>query len=204
MALVIAAFYLAGILLAANAVMTVRTAQGAIAWAVSLVSVPFVAVPAYLVFGRSKFEGAMQAYEQRRGEIDALIDRMRTNLQPWSVPEEASASAYRAVQKLSGATLVRGNRVELLVNGEATFDSILAGIASAERYVLVQFYMFHDHEGGNDRAGPRRPGRVHAVRRGGQQGSAAPVPGRVARRRREGQLIQADTGNREPFPTQLP
>ena len=144
MTLVVAAFYLAGILLAANAVMTVRTAQGAIAWAVSLVSVPFVAVPAYLVFGRSKFEGAMQAYEQRRGEIDALIDQMRANLQPWSVPDEARASVYRAVEKLSGMTLVRGNRVELLVNGEATFDSILAGIASAKHYVLVQFYMFHD------------------------------------------------------------
>jgi len=144
MALIVAAFYLVGVLLAVNAVMTARTAQGAIAWAVSLVSVPFVAVPAYLVFGRSKFEGAMQAYEQRRGEIDALIDQMRTNLQPWSVPDEASAGVYRAVHKLSGATLVRGNRVELLVNGEATFDSILAGIASAKRYVLVQFYMFHD------------------------------------------------------------
>jgi len=144
MTLVVAVFYLTGILLAANAVMTVRTAQGAIAWAVSLVSVPFVAVPAYLVFGRSKFEGAMQAYEQRRGEIDALIDQMRANLQPWSVPDDARASVYRAVEKLSGMTLVRGNRVELLVNGEATFGSILAGIASAERYVLVQFYMFHD------------------------------------------------------------
>jgi len=144
MALLVAAFYLAGILLAVHAVMTVRTAQGAIAWAVSLVSVPFVAVPAYLVFGRSKFEGAMQAYEQRRGEIDALIDQMRTNLEPWNVPDEVSASTYRAVEKLSGMALTRGNRVELLVNGEATFDSILAGIARAEHYVLVQFYMFHD------------------------------------------------------------
>ncbi len=144
MALLVAAFYLAGMLLAAHAVMTVRTAQGAVAWSVSLVSFPFVAVPAYLVFGRSKFEGAMQAYEQRRGEIDALIDQMRTNLEPWNVPDEVSASTYRAVEKLSGMALTRGNRVELLVNGEATFDSILAGIARAEHYVLVQFYMFHD------------------------------------------------------------
>jgi len=96
------------------------------------------------VFGRSKFEGAMQAYEQRRGEIDALIDRMRSSLQPWSVLDEVSASTYRAVEKLSGMALTRGDRVELLVNGEATFDSILAGIARAEHYVLVQFYMFHD------------------------------------------------------------
>jgi cardiolipin synthase len=40
--------------------------------------------------------------------------------------------------------LTRGNRVDLLVDGEATFDSILDGIARARHYVLVQFYMIHD------------------------------------------------------------
>jgi cardiolipin synthase len=39
-----------------------------------------------------------------------------------------------------------GNRFELLVDGEATFDSILAGIAAARRYVLVQFYIVRDDE----------------------------------------------------------
>ena len=40
--------------------------------------------------------------------------------------------------------LTRGNQVDLLVNGPATFDSILAGIANAKHYALVQFYMFHE------------------------------------------------------------
>jgi cardiolipin synthase len=40
--------------------------------------------------------------------------------------------------------LTRGNRVELLINGQATFDSIISGIAQAKEYVLCQFYMFHD------------------------------------------------------------
>jgi len=136
--------YVAGAVAAVEAVMTARTAQGAIAWAVSLVSVPFIAVPAYLVFGRSKFEGTLEAYKQSRTEIDALVDQVRTNLEPWVVADDQLPGVYRAVQRLSGMSLTRGNRVELLVNGEATFDSILAGIAAAERYVLVQFYMFHD------------------------------------------------------------
>ena len=136
--------YAVGAVAAVDAVMRTRTAQGAIAWAVSLVAVPFVAVPAYLVFGRSKFEGAMAAYEQRKDEIDALVEQIRGNLESWTVTDEERASVYRAVQQLSEMDLTRGNRVELLVNGEATFDSILAGIAAAERYVLVQFYMFHD------------------------------------------------------------
>ena len=70
-------FYLAGIVAAIEAIMTARTAQGAIAWSVSLVSFPFIALPAYLVFGRSKFDGMLGAYAQRKGEIDGLVGEMR-------------------------------------------------------------------------------------------------------------------------------
>ena len=68
-ALLVTAFYVAGIIAAVHAVMTVRTSQGAVAWSVSLISFPMVAVPAYLVFGRSKFEGMVDAYESRQDEI---------------------------------------------------------------------------------------------------------------------------------------
>ena len=137
-------FYLAGIVAAVEAIMTARTAQGAIAWSVSLVSFPFVALPAYLVFGRSKFDGMLAAYEQRKGEIDGLVGEMQRNLDAWAVPIADRPSLYRALRGLSGMALTRGNRAQLLIDGQATFDSILAGIAVAQDYVLVQFYMFHD------------------------------------------------------------
>ncbi len=141
---IVTAFYLAGILAAVEAIMTVRTAQGAIAWAVSLVSFPFVAVPAYLVFGRSKFEGMVAAYEQRKGEIDGLVGEVQRRLGAWEMPSDDRPSVYAAIRRLSGMALTRANRVQLLIDGRATFDSILAGIALARNYVLVQFYMFHD------------------------------------------------------------
>jgi cardiolipin synthase len=46
-ALLITLLELVGILSAAHAVMSVRTPQGTIAWAVSLIAAPFLAVPAY-------------------------------------------------------------------------------------------------------------------------------------------------------------
>ncbi|HSQ69157.1 MAG TPA: cardiolipin synthase [Steroidobacteraceae bacterium] len=141
---IVTAFYVAGVIAAIDAVMTVRTAQGAVAWAVSLVAAPFVAVPAYLVLGRSKFGGALEAFEERRQEIEALFAQIKRNLDPWAVQGESVQEVYRAVSELSGMKMTRGNSVELLVNGEVTFDSIVAGIAKAEHYVLVQFYMFHD------------------------------------------------------------
>ena len=70
---IVTAFYLAGIIFAVEAAMKTRTAQGAVAWSVSLVSFPFVAVPAYLVFGRSKFEGMSEAFESRRDDFERLL-----------------------------------------------------------------------------------------------------------------------------------
>jgi len=143
-AAIVTVFYVAGIVAAVDAIMTVRTPQGAIAWSVSLVAFPFVALPAYLVFGRSKFEGMLAAYAQRKGEIDALVAEARRNLDAWAVPSDDRPSVYAAIRRLSGMKLMRGNRAQLLIDGNATFDSILSGIAVAKDYVLVQFYMFHD------------------------------------------------------------
>ena len=43
--------------------MTNRTAQGAIAWGVSLNTFPYLAVPLYWVFGRSQFKGYPEAWK---------------------------------------------------------------------------------------------------------------------------------------------
>jgi cardiolipin synthase len=128
---IVTAFYVLGIAAAVEAIMTARTAQGAIAWSVSLVSMPFVALPAYLVSGRSKFEGVVEAYEQSKDEIDSVVSDVRENLQPWTASGDERYWTYAAVPKLSGMNLTYGNRVELLINGEATFDSIISGIAQA-------------------------------------------------------------------------
>ena len=136
---IVTAFYLMGIVAAIEAVMTARTAQGAVAWAISLVFMPFIAVPAYLVLGRSKFEGVMKAYEQSKGEIDQVASKFHQNMQAWAVAEKDGASVYKAVHELSGMALTHSNLATLLINGNATFDSILEGVAQAQDYVLFQF-----------------------------------------------------------------
>jgi cardiolipin synthase len=141
---IVAAFYVAGIIFAVEAALKTRTAQGAVAWSVSLVSFPFVAVPAYLVFGRSKFEGMAEAFEDRRDEFERLLADIRDQMKPWEIPPADAPSWHAAITRLSDLPLTRGNRADLLINGGATFDSILEGVAAAEEYILFQFYMIHD------------------------------------------------------------
>ena len=140
---IVTIFYLLGFAAAIEAIMTARTATGATAWSISLVSFPFVALPAYLVFGRSKFEGTIDAIGRHKDEIDILVAKFHENLRPWGVPGGERFAEFDAIRKLAEMELLNANRAELLINGEATFDSILEGIARAERYVLIQFYMFH-------------------------------------------------------------
>ncbi|MGB5817047.1 MAG: cardiolipin synthase, partial [Thermoanaerobaculia bacterium] len=56
----------------------------------------------------------------------------------------------RAGEQIARIPYLRGNEVELLVDGQATFDNIFAGIDAAKEYVLVQFFIVKDDEIGRE------------------------------------------------------
>lgn len=137
-------FRILGIFSAVDAIMSSRTSQGAIAWTISLVAAPIVAVPAYWVFGRSKFEGYVESRKEQQREFDAVARQARAGIDAVELEFETRHPAYDALRGLSGARLTHGNRAELLIDGKQTFDSIIEGIGRAREYVLVQFYIVHD------------------------------------------------------------
>jgi len=141
---VLVVFHVVGIFSAVDAVMSTRTAPGAIAWSLSLVTAPVVAVPAYWVFGRNKFEGYLEARREAGEDYGRRVDRLIANMDSSVVEFEMRTPAYDAIRGLSRMRLTKGNRAELLVDGDRTFDSIIEGIGLAEDYVLVEFYIVHD------------------------------------------------------------
>lgn len=70
-----------GLLASVDAVMKNRTAQGAIAWAVSLNTFPYVMVPIYAVFGRQKFEGWVDVRRDHEEDIGELVDVLEPKLE---------------------------------------------------------------------------------------------------------------------------
>ncbi len=147
--IVIFTFYLLGLLMATEAVLRARTAQGAIAWSVSLTSFPVLSVPAYLVFGRSKFKGMADAFAARKNEFEVLLNEIEKNLVPFEVLPSEGPSWHEAMISLSGRRLTQNNHVDLLIDGDATFDSIERGIALAKEYIFFQFYIIRDDKLGN-------------------------------------------------------
>ena len=134
-------FEILGILTAMHAVMNVRTPQGSIAWAVSLVTIPVVTVPAYWVFGRNKFQGYVLKRRSDENRLDEMFRNAQLEVERLVAATEWGSTALRGTERLARLPFTGGNEVELLIDGEATFDSIFAGIDAAEDYVLVQFYI---------------------------------------------------------------
>lgn len=131
--------------LAIHAVLHARSSQAAIAWSIGLVSLAPVAIPLYLVFGRSKFQGYVDVIRevetQSREAFAEWLERMQAHAA--SLPRDRAAVA-EIVRRLAGVPFTHGNRVTLLVDGEATYDEMLEAIGSARSYLLVQFYIVQD------------------------------------------------------------
>ena len=68
----VALAHILGMVAACHAILNTRTSQGAIAWAVSLVAMPYLTLVPYLFLGRSKFAGYADA---RRVENELLRTR---------------------------------------------------------------------------------------------------------------------------------
>lgn len=142
-ATVVALFYLLAIGSAIEAVMKARTAQGSIAWVVSLLTLPYLTVPLYLVFGRNRFDGYLLERQQIEAIAEARLRDTRSELLEFSA-DDANAPFYRSLHRLARLPTVRGNHVELLVDGAATFASIETGLRNASHYILFQFYIVRD------------------------------------------------------------
>jgi cardiolipin synthase len=143
-ALFIVFAHVLGALTSIHAILGVRTSQGAIAWAVSLNTFPYVAVPAYWVFGRSDFEGYVLLRRSSRKELTTREQEVSRGLEAMRPPSGSEPESARLLQKLVMMPATRGNHAELLIDGKATFDAIFASIAEAREYVLAQFYIIHD------------------------------------------------------------
>jgi cardiolipin synthase len=149
---VVVVAHLIGFLTSIDAVFNTRTSQGAIAWAVILNTFPYVAVPAYWVLGRSQFQGYVTARQGEDSAIRYVVTDARDLVEPYFVPESEAryVAATRAAVQLAQIPFIRGNDVELLIDGDATFGSILDGIDRAEDYILFQFFIVKDDELGTE------------------------------------------------------
>ncbi|WP_233843647.1 cardiolipin synthase [Dyella sp. 2HG41-7] len=132
--------HVAGILAAMHAVMHTRTPQGAFAWVLGLSLLPYVTLIPYLYLGRSHFSGYVSLHRTHRQRLRQASPRD----EPTGTPE--SCMRYDALAQMLHGTFHPGQELQLLIDGDATFDAIFKAIAQAEQCILVQFFIFHDDQ----------------------------------------------------------
>ena len=140
-------FYLLAAICAVREVMVSRTSQGSIAWLISLLLLPFPTVLIYFAVGWKHFDDYVTS--QMFGGRLTRADRSRTT----PLVDAENSRAWPVLTGVAQVPFLSGNDASLLIDGQATFDSIFAGIDSAKEYLLVQFYIVRDDALGKQLAG---------------------------------------------------
>jgi cardiolipin synthase len=148
--LFLAVLEITGMIMAVHAVLNARTSQGAIAWALSLVTAPYLALPLYAFFGRRKLEGYEQSQRLDDLTIRQTLLHLKTQCRPCQKKLATREALGQFMEKLSGMVFTGGNAVDLLVNGKATFEAIFTAIDQAREYVLVEFFIVQNDELGRE------------------------------------------------------
>lgn len=133
---IIIILYLAGFALAINAIFQSRTPQGTMAWFLALTCIPFLAVPAFLLFGKKRIED----YDQYEKELINVRKKIETDIAEFKVSKEGTDLEKFLIH--THIDFVRGNSLDLLLDGKETFNEMLNTIKGAQNYILLQMYIF--------------------------------------------------------------
>lgn len=142
-------FQIAGFFLAGRVLLSNRSTQGTIAWAMSLIMLPLAAVPIYLLFGRNR----LHSYIESRRKVDLEfarthpVDTDHGSISDFEKKDDTGFD-WNVLKDLAKASLSDGNEVAFHFTGRETFDSMIKGIESAQDYVLFQFFIFRNDEEG--------------------------------------------------------
>ncbi|MEH6560827.1 MAG: cardiolipin synthase [Marinobacter sp.] len=142
LAIAVSLLYLGSAACIYRILLTYRTTQGAIAWIISLLGLPYVAVPLFLVFGRSRFGGYIKARRMGDQSLTALLNRFEQQTTSLSMPDQQQLDKeLQVLCKLGRQPFTEGNKCTLLRDGEATFDALIRAMENATSYILLEFYI---------------------------------------------------------------
>ncbi len=141
--------HISSFFLAASVIMRGRTSQGTIAWVMGLLIFPYVGVPLFLLFGRSKFHGYTRAHQKIYQELQEVVHHVFAEIDFFSLTTQAELCPMQNIaRELLGFSFVRANAAELLIDGEATYAAMLEKIAMAKSYICLQSFIVRNDDSG--------------------------------------------------------
>lgn len=122
-----------------------REPQSALAWIVVNLVIPFVGVPLYFFLGENRLRTFVKKRQRSQVELDAFR-RYRENLPEYKevmrVDPHSSLDVFGKLVKTSPDVFQpMPGGIQLLINGEETFQQIFHSIKRARHYIFVQYYI---------------------------------------------------------------
>ncbi len=120
-----------------------------IAWILTLIFLPALGAILFLMFGRDR----VRLPAKRKRELDRIVLAQLAAARPSDPPAGAAAlpiatslerALFRVGEHLSHLRATGGNKVDVLVDGEETYDAIGAAIDSARHHVHAQYYLIRN------------------------------------------------------------
>ncbi|MFT3690417.1 cardiolipin synthase [Paenirhodobacter sp.] len=130
------------LLLAFRAIRTARTPQGAVGWAVFLLTLPYIAIPAYVIFGDIRYPAMIR--DRKLSETAARMSEGSTPAASRIGLTPHAAHLLTGFEAIAGRDATGGNAVRLLVESETVFHALFDAIRAAEHYVLIETYILRD------------------------------------------------------------
>lgn len=149
-AILYALLQVSGMAAAVHAIFNARSAQGATAWAIALVAAPIAALPFYLVFGRNRFIGYVDARRSADTRHSWLAEQARNVCEAYRSQGSPPLGRLRSLERLAHLPFTYANRVNLLVDGQAAFSAMFDAIRRSEKYVLIQFFIVRNDDLGEE------------------------------------------------------
>lgn len=128
-------------------VMENRNPLKSLAWLMVLIFIPGLGLLLYLVFGRSMRNHRMISRRRHRRLFDDVSrKRGKGDCKPVRTDDEVARQLISLGNAVGCFPVSGGNTVTVYDRGGAKFDALMADIRDAEKYILLQYYIFSDDE----------------------------------------------------------
>lgn len=129
-----------------------RQPSSTMAWILTLTFLPVIGLLAYWMFGRVRAQRLSDAYSKSAEAITLLEERLGLGAGPDDMlgeeADERTMHVLQLTQRLSSTPLRRRNDVQLLVDGAATYASVLKAIRAARKHIHIESYIIQSDEVG--------------------------------------------------------
>lgn len=136
-----------------HALLSKREPQAAFGWIAVCVIFPFIGPALYFLFGINRIRARASKFHRRMAipveREHGAPDLAQQSLSPPPPTPHGAVELVRLADAITGRSLVAGNRIELLCNGEQAYPAMLEAIDQAQEVVFLATYIFDTDDTGS-------------------------------------------------------